>query len=484
MSIFALLARCALASVLAVAGASKLFSVGETARAAREFGFARWTAAPIGVMLPLFELGVALALVGSTSAAAGAIAAGVLLASFVVVTAVTVVRGRAVSCHCFGSLSSAAVSGRTVARNAGLFAAAAVTAAATLVEGSPLGIRYDRLDASQWVIAGMAGVVALFAVTFTRVVLMLLEQQGRLLLRIDELARAGGVPPVVEPALHAHTGPVAGDPAPDFALQGLHGETLTLISLRALGRPTLLVFSDPNCGPCSQLMPEVSGWQRDDASTLTTVVIASGSVDDNAAKADEFGLTTVLLDPDRSVSAAYSSPGTPSAVLIGADGRVMADLAAGGPNVKALVQRVLGATASAFALPDLQGRVVTPDVFARRDSTVVLFWNPACGFCQRMEARLQAWDHQAAGNGRGLLVISTGDPAAHLSLQLTAPVLLDDGRVMREFGANGTPMAVLVDAEGMVSSAIAAGEQAVFDLLGPPHPTHRTTLPVLVGGPS
>ena len=35
---------------------------------------------------------------------------------------------------------------------------------------------------------------------------------------------------------------------------------------------------------------------------------------------------------------------------------------------------------------------------------------------------------------------------------------------MSAFGANGTPMAVLIDARGRIASPIAAGAQQVFDL--------------------
>jgi len=44
-------------------------------------------------------------------------------------------------------------------------------------------------------------------------------------------------------------------------------------------------------------------------------------------------------------------------------------------------------------------------------------------------------------------------------------VLLDSSSsVMSSFGANGTPMAVLVDAEGRVASSVAAGAEQVFAL--------------------
>jgi len=49
-------------------------------------------------------------------------------------------------------------------------------------------------------------------------------------------------------------------------------------------------------------------------------------------------------------------------------------------------------------------------------------------------------------------------------MQLRSPVVLDqqDMSVGRLFGATGTPMAVLIDAEGKIASELAAGAPAVL----------------------
>ena len=51
---------------------------------------------------------------------------------------------------------------------------------------------------------------------------------------------------------------------------------------------------------------------------------------------------------------------------------------------------------------------------------------------------------------------------------LRSPVVLDQQgmSVGRQFGANGTPMAVLVDAAGKIASELAAGAPAVLELAG------------------
>ena len=64
-----------------------------------------------------------------------------------------------------------------------------------------------------------------------------------------------------------------------------------------------------------------------------------------------------------------------------------------------------------------------------------------------------------------LVVISTGDVAGNRAMGLSAPILLDDSfDAGRRFGAGGTPSAVRVDAQGRVSSPVAAGADAVLAL--------------------
>ena len=51
-------------------------------------------------------------------------------------------------------------------------------------------------------------------------------------------------------------------------------------------------------------------------------------------------------------------------------------------------------------------------------------------------------------------------------MRLRSPVVLDERGISvgSKFGAGGTPMAVLVDAEGKIASELAAGAPAVLEL--------------------
>ena len=280
-----------------------------------------------------------------------------------------------------------------------------------------------------------------------------------------------------------------GTRAPEFTLSRLDGETMTLASLRADGKPVLLVFTDPNCGPCSALMPEIGRWQEMHANALTTALVSRGSRDANAAKASEHGISRVLLQQDREVSEAYQSVPTPSAVVVRPDGTVGAPAALGASAIRALVTRTttrplpmhllspngnrvrpatttpcLGQPAPEVTLPDLDGVETTLQAF-RGTATLVLFWNPGCGFCSRMLDDLKAWEANPPTAAPRLLVVSTGTVEENRAMGLWSTVLLDQGfGTGRAFGAEGTPSVVLVDAAGSIASEVAVGAKAVLSL--------------------
>jgi thiol-disulfide isomerase/thioredoxin len=93
-------------------------------------------------------------------------------------------------------------------------------------------------------------------------------------------------------------------------------------------------------------------------------------------------------------------------------------------------------------LPDLEGQTVELEAF-RGEETLVLFWNPGCGFCQQMLPDLKAWEEDPPGGAPKLLVVSAGTEEANREQGLASTMVLDQqftaGRV---FGAIGTPSAV------------------------------------------
>lgn len=118
-----------------------------------------------------------------------------------------------------------------------------------------------------------------------------------------------------------------------------------------------------------------------------------------------------------------------------------------------------------FSLPDLSGNPVRLSDF-RGSQTLVLFWRPGCSFCQRMRPHLLAWETQRPEGASRLLVVSTDSVQDNQAMGLRSPVVLDwaDRSTGRMFGTSGTPMAVLIDAEGRIASELAAGAPAVLAL--------------------
>ena len=126
----------------------------------------------------------------------------------------------------------------------------------------------------------------------------------------------------------------------------------------------------------------------------------------------------------------------------------------------------VGDPAPKVRLANLQGETVELEAF-RGEETLVLFWNPGCGFCQQMLPDLKEWEENRPEDAPRLLVVSAGTEEANREMGLTSTVVLDQHFAAGQaFGASGTPSAVLVDAEGKVASDLAVGTSAVLQLAG------------------
>jgi uncharacterized membrane protein YphA (DoxX/SURF4 family) len=102
-----LIARLVLAAVFILAGVAKLSDLKGSRKAITDFGLPAVLASPLGLLLPLAELGVGAALIPASTAWWGALGALGLLLLFVVGISINLARGRKPDCHCFGQLHSA-----------------------------------------------------------------------------------------------------------------------------------------------------------------------------------------------------------------------------------------------------------------------------------------------------------------------------------------------------------------------------------------
>src|SRR5206468_11151777 len=116
-----------------------------------------------------------------------------------------------------------------------------------------------------------------------------------------------------------------GTAAPEFRLPRIGGGEVTLSQYR--GRKVLVVFSDPACGPCNTLLPEL---QRRSASSsdVNVVMISRGDQEANSAKVAECGVTfPVVLQRQWEISKLYGIFATPVAFLVDEEGTLAAPVA-------------------------------------------------------------------------------------------------------------------------------------------------------------
>lgn len=327
-------ARVLLAAVFALAGLAKFADLAGSRRAARDFGVPWGLAPAVGTLLPAAELAVAIMLVARGSARWGAVGALLLLMGFVVAIGVAMRRGREPECHCFGQLHSAPAGSGTLLRNGVLVGVAAFVAVGGWNDAGTSATGWlARLSAGA--LAGIgAGVVVVASQGWFS--WQLLRQNGRLLARLDAIeARLGRASGTAPPGL------AVGSIAPPFALPTFDGGVMTLDDLLLARRPVMLVFSDPGCGPCTALLPEISEWQRIHAEQLAVAVISRGRSDAHQTIIAERGTRHVGLQVDREVAEAYAAHATPVAVLVDPDGRIASRLAAGHDAIVELVEHAL-----------------------------------------------------------------------------------------------------------------------------------------------
>jgi peroxiredoxin/thiol-disulfide isomerase/thioredoxin len=119
--------------------------------------------------------------------------------------------------------------------------------------------------------------------------------------------------------------PPLGEPVPDVELEDLDGAAVTLHAA-ASGAPHLIVFWNPTCGFCDSMLEEVRALERrDDLPPLLFVTTGEAQVN-----RDQGLRSRMLLDPGfAGTGEALGVAGTPSALRLDADGRIVSRLAVG-----------------------------------------------------------------------------------------------------------------------------------------------------------
>lgn len=342
MDLMMALAATVLLLVFLVASLRKLRDPPATVKTLRGFGLTPSMAALLGPALPWAELAVVLLMLMPGAAVAGAGLALVLLAVFTAAILGALLRGKRPNCNCFGHASDKPIGWNTAARNAMLLA----LAASLLLPAT----RFERGLLELWLVAvrgfepfalvalASAGLLALQSAVIGR----LFSQQGRMLLRIDnlehELAQGKST------ASHSVqlAGPAQGALAPDFEFVSLAGGMATSMAHRfATQLDLMLVFVSPDCGPCHELLD----WLLHQPDRNRAVIITSGSPEHNRRLRDDYEVLDIIIQSGQQAQDAYGVIGTPSAVRV-RDGRIASPLAIGMAPIQSLFDPAPGGRAS------------------------------------------------------------------------------------------------------------------------------------------
>lgn len=134
--------------------------------------------------------------------------------------------------------------------------------------------------------------------------------------------------------------PQVGNPAPDFSLPGLDGQTVKLSDFK--GTPVWINFWASWCPPCRAELPDVQAAY--DQRKPQGLVLLAISISEDAPTVKQFAelnkmTSTVLLDTDETVASRYRINGIPTHIFVDKDG-IIRDLVVGGLNSNTIFARL------------------------------------------------------------------------------------------------------------------------------------------------
>jgi peroxiredoxin len=345
--------------------------------------------------------------------------------------------------------------------------------------------------------------LGLILLSLWAVLYQVVKQQGRMLLRLDEVERrsAHGSRGTVTTGLTLDGAPArprglpVGTPFAPFHLPDLTGQMVTLDDFG--GQQQLLVYWSPQCGFCDLIAPDLAVLQADlSKRNVQLVLVSYGDAEANSALAEEHGLACpiLLLQKEQRLEA-FTHLGTPSAYLLDAQGQVLRPVAVGADQVLALAREAAaprakgkrlpgerplseshierhglkpGTPAPPFQLPDVYGRPVSLQEYRGR-KVLLIFTDPHCGPCDQLAPHLVRLYGQHRDNGPALVMIGRGDPEENRRKVETHgfefPVVLQRRwELSKAYGIFATPVAFLVGEEGVIAREVAIGTEAIMVL--------------------
>lgn len=320
-----------LAVVLWVSGVAKLRSPGSVASAFTELKVPGvFDRAWIQRIFPWAEilLGVLLLVAPGWFAPVTAIAAVVLFAAYWALIYQALGFDAPVSCNCFGRASTEPVTHWTLWRNTALLALSVFWAVASFFDSVPSLLSRATGNDVLWI-------VGIVCATGTLYLAISPASRRAAAAKADAGRGSGAVSdgPVSPGAGVAPATPEADDddyvrrPIPGVVVKNSKDEMVALSHLAAV-RARLLIYVSPGCGSCSETIAGAVEWSRDLDPAVQVHLVTSAPREALEVVADESLWSEALYEVGGFMQEFLGLAGTPSAVLLGADG-----LLAGGPVV-------------------------------------------------------------------------------------------------------------------------------------------------------
>lgn len=326
MDLILALIRLFLSLIFGVAGITKLLDQPGTREAVVNFGAPKHSAPRIAVALPVVELLIMLGLLFNRSAWWSAVAALMTLSIFMIAIGVNLAQGRTHDCHCFGQLHSRPLGWPTLVRNI-IFALLAVVVIWNFRPNAYPAIHTTILGA----LAELNPIAAVLLV-----VALICGVAAFVFWQKRQPDKAVQVPESLP----------LDSPAPHFEIQSYEGGNRSLSELLQPGKPLLLLFTNPKCGPCVSLFQEIKDWQEAHGQTLTIALISRGSIKENFVSVAKNGLGEVLLQQNVEVAQLFRAYATPTGILVNQEGRIASPPAAGADEIRELLGSVTGQSLS------------------------------------------------------------------------------------------------------------------------------------------
>ncbi len=345
LEFFVVLIQTVLAAIFIVAAISKLADLPRFRVTLNEFGAPQLLSSQLAIGFPIAEFTIGLLLSFGTTSWWGGIAAIALLCIFSIVIGLNLIAGNRPSCNCFGQLRESPIGATTLARNAILISGALLVVTYQGNRAAGVGL----LEVSGELIGKYPQTTLAVAIILNLTMFLiggwlsyqLIRQQGRLVLRIDNLdlrLTAAGILPL--PDVATYKGLALGSEAPGFSLGRLEGGETSLNDLKSLGEKIILVFSDVACEPCQAFVPRLERLASAHAKDFTTVLVTKGTVREVQEKLNGSVLPHVLIQNGAHPAEQYGATATPSAIVINRFGLIDSALALGAGQIEQLIAEI------------------------------------------------------------------------------------------------------------------------------------------------